>query len=110
MVNHFVLTLTGAAQRLNTAIANSQVGSSQTDPRCVAVTLQPDGANANPVFVGGSNVAVTSANYAFRLEKATATVPPAPLPLELGGRYTRLSDWFVIGTLSEKITVGIVIV
>lgn len=102
MVYHFVLTLDGNRQQLVTAASTTKVGPLKQ------LILQADGANANPVYVGGNGLggelsAVSSSAYGFRVEKANAGVPPAPTIIEAVN--TSLGDWQVIGTNAEKLHV-----
>lgn len=103
VLRHFNLTLTGAVQRLSDVYgANLSLAELQKqDVPLRTVQLQPDGANGNPIFVGGSSP-VSSSNYGFRLEAATATIPPAPYVLgEHDEGPHKLSNWFVIGTANQ---------
>lgn len=99
------LTLNAAAQRLSDIYgAGTPVGGA-ADISYSQVFLQPDGGNANPIFIGDDNT-VSSTNYGMRLEKASAGVPPAPFtlgPFEAGG--VKLSQIWVIGTNTEKLRV-----
>lgn len=102
MVYHFTLTLTASAQQLSTAAGTTKVGPLKQ------LILQADGANANPVYVGGYGLnaelaAVSSSAYGFRIEKATTGIPPAPTVIEAVN--TSLGDWQVIGTNAEKLHV-----
>src|SRR5258706_9711876 len=104
MMNMKVLTLTGAAQQLHPA-----VGVLLQDDRALWLSLQPDTANANPVYIGNS-ATTTAANSFVRLEAATATVPPAPWQISetIPGQSVtsvalRLSDLYVFGTNGEKL-------
>lgn len=98
-VQDFVLTLDGTAQRLSSLYASADL-----DVPVQVVMLQADGANANPIFVGGSGAVTTSA-WGFRIEKATATVPPVPVIIAVERMAIRLSDLWVIGTNTEKLHV-----
>jgi hypothetical protein len=71
-----------------------------------SLTLQPDGGNSNPMYFGAGS-GVSASAYAFRLEKATSTIPPAPFVWELSGSL-KLSDLWVFGTAGEKLTIGMV--
>ena len=70
--------------------------------------LQPDGGNSDPIYVGG-DANVGAAKYAFRLEGAVTTIPPAPFILgehETGPMKPK--DFWVLGTAGEILHVGIV--
>lgn len=103
------LTLNGAAggQNLKTVLSNTQTGGIDDVP-LRAVILQPDGANANPIYIAGDNQVPTTANYGWRLEKATTGVPPAPFVIgefDVGGPL-RLSNFTVLGTNAEVLHIA----
>ena len=103
---HYNLTLDGAIQRLSTVLANDEVGGPD-DEALRIVSLQPDGANAGAVFVGGAPkvgtvVALSSSDHGVRLEPGATGVPPAPFLIgEFETGPLRLSDIYVIGTDTE---------
>ncbi len=109
MVKHLTLTLTAAVQSLADAYAAvSGVTADQpaaADLACQSIVLQPDGANANPIYVGGaSDGTLSSTVHGFRLEKGNAGVPPLPLILVApNGGPMRASDVKVLGTAAEKL-------
>lgn len=106
MFKHFVLTLDGNVQSLLSLIANAIAGG-PTDIAMITLTLQPGGANANPIFVG-SAADITSSDYGYRLEAAAAGVPPAPFVLEFTRGVMRLSQIYVKGTATETLHVSVV--
>jgi hypothetical protein len=106
MVKHYVVTLDGNVQRLSTALNINQPHGAADMPAKV-LTMQPGGANANPVFVG-SRDDITSSDYGFRLEAANAGVPPAPFVLDLNTNSLRLSDLYVKGTSTEKLFLSVI--
>lgn len=90
MIRHHVLTLDGNAQCLDT-VSGALGASIRT------ISLQPDGANGNPVYVGSAGV--TSSVFGVRLEAGATGVPPAPFVLgEFPTGWLKLSDLYVIGT------------
>lgn len=94
---HFVVTLTGAAQRLATEIPLIDA-----DVPVRVFSLQPGAANANPVYLGASGVSAT--DYGVRMPAAAAGVPPAPFLLgEFDDGTLNLGDLYVIGTADEKL-------
>jgi hypothetical protein len=106
MVKHYVLTLDGNAQRLSSLIADQQPHGAHDTP-LRAISLQPGPANANAVFLGGA--AVSATDFGVRLEASAAGVPPAPFILgEFDEGGMRLSDFYVIGTATEKLHVLVV--
>lgn len=92
-VRHATLTLDGTQQLLSSALT----------PRSLPhqIALQPDGANANPIYLGGPDSAVTSSDYGFRLEAAVTGIPPAPYILE--AITVNLAQLKVLGTVGEKL-------
>lgn len=101
-IRHYTITLTGSAQQLNQAC----LGSASVDIPVMMLELQPDGANANEIYVGGSD-AVSSSSYGTRLEAADTSIPPAPWRATSDGlnAFLTLGDFWVIGTSSQKLHV-----
>jgi len=100
MLFHYNLTLNGSPQQLSSVLA-AETGASAANLGCRAVQLQPQGDNANPVYVGARSD-VSATDYGFRLEAGTAGVPPAPWLLgEHDSGPLKLSDFWVIGTDAE---------
>jgi len=100
-LQHYTLTLSGAAQALSTVTG---LGTNQSIRTLI---LQPDTANTHVCYVGGA--AVSSAAHAFRMEAPTATIPPAPFVLDgydIG--LLRPSEIFIIGTAAEIVHIGII--
>jgi len=102
--NHYVLTLTGVAQRLSSVLANTTIGNPEDSP-VYSLSIQPGAANANAAYVGDADVSAVS--YAVRLEPAVAGTPPAPFMIESRGGV-KPSDLWVIGTADEILHIGIV--
>ena len=70
------------------------------------VMFQADGANTHDVFIGGTNHAgaVSSTSYGFLLPKPVTSEPAAPVVVSTApGQSVELSDFWVIGTASEKV-------
>lgn len=109
MVKHLTLTLTGVVQKLSDAYAAvSGVTADQPGAADVAyqsILLQPDGANAAVLYIGGnSEGTLTSANHGFRMAAGAAGVPPLPQTLpSQGGGPIRASDITVLGTANDKL-------
>lgn len=100
MVTHFTLTLSGAAQTLDTVTTTVKTGLLKQ------IIFHTDAGNTHLIYVGGTGLsgssgAVTSSSYGFRIEIPVATVPPAPTIIE--AINTSLADWQVIGTSTEKL-------
>ncbi len=95
MIAHHVLTLDGNAQALSTVTGALPAG-------VRTVSLQPNGGNGNPVYVGGAGVSSTV--YGVRLEAGATGVPPAPFVLgEFQTGWVKLDELYVIGTTTEKL-------
>lgn len=102
MVKHYVLTLNGSAQQLNTALDSTFQGPGTDQDQLVnAIYLQPDGANAGIVYVGDKDV--SSTDYGFRMEIPASTIPQAPFAFELSTRSIRPSHLWVKGTNNDKL-------
>lgn len=107
MVRHAVLTLSGAAQQLSSMLIPDLPAKALGQPGLVQLWLQPDGANANPVYIGGDDT-VSASNYGIRLEAGATGVPPAPISLTTPQghpKYLTLADIWVFGTNTQKLTV-----
>lgn len=100
----FTVTLSGSAQNLATVCWGSQTA--PIDRPLVMIELQPGGANAAEVYVGGTS-GVTSSAYGTRLEAADSGIPPAPWRVTSDGStaYLYLSDVWVIGDNAETLHV-----
>ena len=95
----FTLTLNGSAQALSSVLPNA----ARDDIPFQSLHLQPDGANANPVYLGTSS-SVSSSSHGVRLPAAATGVPPAPYIFEAVGQgQLRLSALYVLGTNAEKL-------
>ena len=97
---HYTLTLNGSAQRLSSVLPDTTPGGPD-DLSSAVIVLQPDGANANPVFVGGPGV--TTSDFGFRMEPGAAGAPPAPYTFTPEHRTMKLSSLYVIGTSTQKL-------
>jgi hypothetical protein len=104
MIKHYTVTLNGSVQRLSDYLTTPAVIHGQ-DVLVNNLVLQPGGANAAPVYVGGHG-AITSDDHLFSLPAGAAGVPPAPFMWELAGRQVRPSDIYVLGTNTEKLRFG----
>lgn len=99
------VTLTGTSNALNLGTLIRETAGITTNPLVRLLWLQPDGANAGPVYVGGPNVATTNGLY---LEAAVSTVPPAPFKVsdgEMPAGVLDLGSIYVTGTNNEKLRV-----
>jgi hypothetical protein len=96
---HYTVTLSGSVQVLPTASGGGKVR---------WLSLQPDGANANPVFLGGPGL--TTSDYGTRLPAASGGVPPAPHVIaEFSDGSMAVQDFYVLGTSTEKLHVHVLI-
>lgn len=100
-VAHRTLTLSGSVQTLLAAFSDTTVGGVD-DPACQAIILQPDGANAGVVYVGGEGATITSSEHGFSLPAGVAGVPPAPFELPFS-TVVRPSQVKVLGTNTQKL-------
>lgn len=101
---HYSLNLSGAAQPLSDAFpaVTGTLKAGAYDYPCIFLSLQPDGANANPIFVGSDNT-ITSALYGVRLEAGSAGVPPAPYIVEVPPGNIKAGDVWVLGTAGQDL-------
>jgi len=98
-VKDYTLTLNGSAQQLSTVLSNA----ARDDIPWQQLHIQPDAANANPVYVGTAST-VSSSSHGVRLPAASGGVPPAPYIFEAVGQgQLRLSALYVLGTNAEKL-------
>lgn len=106
-LTHYKLTLDGTAQQLSRVLpAADRSTGGKNDVACSVITLQPKGANANIVLIGGPTVDAT--NFAFSLPAGSGGVPPAPLILAPSlGPPLRLSGLYAIGTPNEVLQIGV---
>lgn len=99
MVRHITITITGAAQRLNTGLTGIM--------KCKVISMHADGANSGIIYVGGISAdhpgAVTSSDYGFRIEIPVTAVPPAPSIFEASSGLLDLGEIQVIGTLNDTL-------
>lgn len=103
MIRSFNLTLDGNAQQLSAALSLT----AEKDVPIKAIVMQPHGTNAAVIYVGGSDVSSTL--YGWRLEAASAGIPPAPFILgEVANQIGRLSELYVKGTNTEILHIAIV--
>lgn len=98
-VRDYTLTLTGVAQQLSSVLADTQRGGTR-DEAFRFLTLQPDKANTNDVYVGGTS-AVSSTLYGVRLDPTDTQVPTEFGHYDSGP--IKLSDFWVLGTNGEKL-------
>lgn len=104
---HRTLTLTGSVQTLLAAMSDTTIGGAD-DPACQAIILQPDGANAGVVYVGGDGDTITSSEHGFSLPAGTAGVPPSPFVLPIS-TVLRPSQVKVLGTNTQKLHITLIV-
>ena len=106
MLDSRTLTLSGAVQQLAQMIATAEGTSlDEVGQRPVReLQFQPDGGNSDPIYLG-TRAAMSTSDYAFRLEGATGGIPPAPFMFELSHGGIKLRDLWILGTLDEVIHV-----
>jgi hypothetical protein len=98
---HKTVTVTAAARSLT-----SLLGLQDSDALNVplqTLTLQADGGNSNPLFVGGPGV--TTSDWGIRIPTPAASVPAAPQEFSLMVRPVKLSEIYIVGTAGEKVHV-----
>lgn len=101
---HYELTLTGAAQRLSSVLANVAVGGPDDKPLAF-VTLQLAADASGACFVGDVDVSATS--WGQRIPVPVSSIPAPPLYLEAGyGAAIKLSDVYVFGTANDVLHIG----
>jgi hypothetical protein len=87
---HYTMTLSGSAETL------PALGKVRW------MSLQPGGANANPVYLGGPGV--SSTDYGTCLPAASGGIPPPPHVIgEFYDGAIAVADFYVIGTASQKL-------
>lgn len=107
MVQHYTLTLSGAAQRLSQVYpsgANDARPTAAEDLPYRQVILQADPANGAVVYIGGaSTVSATSHGASLDPTQATAQDRLSLGPFETGP--VKLSDLWVLGTAAQRLMV-----
>lgn len=107
MVEHQTVTLTASAATLAALVATADATSKfgGTAPKAIRqLAVQPDPANSNPVYLGGTKGTLSAAAYGIRLEAPVTSIPPAPYILETAWETPiTLADVKVFGTLGEKL-------
>jgi len=102
-MNHYTLTCSGATQRLSDALPSGQQTPGGTaDVAYLRLDLQPDGANANPIFLGGPQTPLDATNHGVRLPAGSSGAPPPPYSFE-GNGTVKLSHLYAKGTAGEKL-------
>lgn len=103
MITQHVITLNGNSQNLLTALSLS----TDSDPLCYAIIMQPKGTNAGVIYVGCGTVSDTACIW--RLEAGASGVPPAPFILgEMSVPRIRLSELSVKGANNEVLFLGLI--
>ncbi len=99
-VRDFTLTITAAAQKLSSALANTERGGAQDEAyRQIILTCETD------CFIGASS-SLTTSTYGYKLFAATnATMPLVIGPFDAGP--VKLSDLWVIGTSGKLHILGV---
>lgn len=102
----YSLTLTGTAQRLSTVLGVTTPGGEQ-DQACRQIILAADPANANAVYVGSDDT-VSDSNHAFALDPTQATARDRETIGPFDAGPVKLSEFWVLGTASQRLMIGIV--
>lgn len=104
-LRYYTVTLSGSVQRLVDTIGVA-AGHAQ-DAMVSNMIMQPGGANAGTIYVGGDSDLSTS-EYLFSIPAAIDGIPPAPFVLDLTSKITRPSHWYVRGSLNDVLHFGFV--
>jgi hypothetical protein len=99
MLVHKTVTLTAAGTSLAALLGLTAA----QDVPLQSLSLQPDGGNGNPVFIGDAGV--TTTDWGMRLAAAAGGVPPVPQNFSWYGRPVKLSEIYAVGTAGEKLHV-----
>ncbi len=100
-LKHYVITTSGSQQNVYTA------SGAAVDAAISWLSVQPDGANANPCYFGSSGQTVSSSVNGFSMPAGATGVPPAPAVFDLQG-LVKLSELGVLGTNNEKVRLLVV--
>lgn len=106
-LNHCVVTLTGTTNVLNLGTLVAAILPIAPSTTVLNLQIQPLGANAGIVYVGGRDT-LTTTNYGMRLEIPVSTIPQAPYMVPGGDRSgpaINLDDVYLIGTNNDKVSV-----
>ncbi len=102
---HYALTLSGVAQRVSSVLTNTEAGGPQ-DVACRQIIFSADPANGNVLYIGGVGVSDTSHAFALDPTQATAKDRESIGPFEAGP--VKLSEFWVLGTATQRLMIGIV--
>jgi hypothetical protein len=103
VLRHYALTMSGVAQQLSTVLA-----ADSDDHPGLEVHLEGAFANVNPIYVGGDS-SVSSSSYSSRIPGPAAAAPTEVVPDRIfQGVKLRLKDFWVIGTASEVLHIGVI--
>ncbi len=114
---HYMLTLNGAVQRLNSVLAAavasvspptkaSAVGGDQ-DIACRQIIFAADPANDNAVYIG-TDATVSTTNFGFSLDPTSASAEDKIYVGPFDSGPVKLSDFYVIGTAGQRL--GILVI
>ena len=99
-IRHYTVTLTATATPVLTLINAAFGQGGARDEAFRFLSVQPDKANTNDAFVGGSTL--TTADYGVRLDPAD-TAPAYDLCGHYDSGPMKLSEIYVVGTAGEKL-------
>jgi hypothetical protein len=104
---HHVLTLSGVAQRLSDVYGDGVgVVNAAHDIPLRQIIFAADPANGAVVYVGGDNT-VSSTDHGFSLDPTQASSQPVAVgPFSTGP--VKLSDFWVLGTGTQRLMIGVV--
>lgn len=105
-VRDYTLTLNGNVQNLNTVLPTNE------GDLIKYFSIQVDAANSGVVFVGsttrGTEGALSSTKYMWRIEIPVLSIPTAPDIVELSQNSFSLAEWSVKGTNNDIIHIGVI--
>ncbi len=106
MVRDYTLTLDANVQNLRTVLPVNE------GDLIKYLSIQADAGNSGIVFVGsterGTEGALSSSKYMWRIEIPVSSIPTAPDLIEMSQNSFSLAEWSVIGTNNDIIHIGVI--
>ncbi len=104
MIDHYDLTLSGAAQQVSDVIPAAT--REQLDVPALSVQFEIDDEDTNPAFIGGDD-SVTATSYGTRLPAVRAAEPLTEVRVFRGVKL-RLREFWIIGTAADVVHITVV--
>ena len=101
MIDHYSLTLTGAAQQVSDVL-----GANDDDPPALSVQFEIQDDDTNPAYVGGDNT-VSATDYGVRIAPIAAAEQLTE-PRIFRGVKLRLREFWIIGTAADVVHITVV--